>query len=401
HKKMDFKNVNFLNYRVNTLSGNFLPIATNNSRFSVFWRTYSIVVWLIQLSHTIALIFEIILAPTENSLKDGILSVVVTIEAFFMLTRLHTRKKLIKEMIQKMNDILQSTDEIMMDTVKSAIKPIILPFVIYGVTSVISVTVYHAMQPIVLTFEKFTFFYVDYNLSTAFSTKLFSNRILILSIILKTIGSVYLFLKKFGVDVYMMHLVLMLTAQYRYVAIKLTMLFRDLHNYNDKSRKEHYPIEDRWTEGELRKLCLHQNTVLNMSFILKKLLSVNFSLLYINNVFRFCFIGILLSAIPSMTFVEGISVTSFAIGSLTQFLLLCSSVQSLSDASTEITDKAFDEGWYQFGPSMKRIFILLIMSNNLECRIAEIGKFNLSLPSFMTVKFTICLFILCFSYIFS
>jgi len=37
----------------------------------------------------------------------------------------------------------------------------------------------------------------------------------------------------------------------------------------------------------------------SMSFILKKLLSVNFSLLYINNVFRFCFIGILLSAVSN------------------------------------------------------------------------------------------------------
>jgi len=42
---------------------------------------------------------------------------------------------------------------------------------------------------------------------------------------------------------------------------------------------------------------------------------------------------------------------------------------------------------------MKRIFILLIMSNNLECRIAAIGKFNLSLPSFMTVKFVYLYFL--------
>jgi len=48
---------------------------------------------------------------------------------------------------------------------------------------------------------------------------------------------------------------------------------------------------------------------------------------------------------------------------------------------------------------MKRTFILLIISNNLECRIAEIGKFNLSLPLFMTVKFITCLFILCFLYV--
>ncbi|XP_018312322.1 odorant receptor 67c [Mycetomoellerius zeteki] len=183
-------------------------------------------------------------------------------------------------------------------------------------------------------------------------------------------------------DMYMMHLVLMLTAQYRYTAIKLAILFRDLQIYNE-SRIEHYS-KNRWTERELRKLCLHQNIVLNMSFILKKLLSVNFSLLYINNVLRFCFIGIILSTVPLMNIAEGISVTIFGIGTLTQFFVLCSSVQTLSDASTKITDKAFDEGWYQLGPSMKRIFILLIMSNNLECKIAAIGKFNLSLPSFMT-----------------
>ncbi|XP_011052949.1 PREDICTED: uncharacterized protein LOC105145216 [Acromyrmex echinatior] len=132
-------------------------------------------------------------------------------------------------------------------------------------------------------------------------------------------------------DVYMMHLVLMLTAQYRYTATKLAILFRDLQIYNE-SRKEHYPMENRRIERELRKLCLHQNIVLNMSFILKKLLSVNFSLLYINNVLRFCFIGIILSTVPLMNIAEGISVTIFGIGTLTQFFVLCSSVQTLSDA---------------------------------------------------------------------
>lgn len=54
-----------------------------------------------------------------------------------------------------------------------------------------------------------------------------------------------------------------------------------------------------------------------------------------------------------------------------------------------MTDQAFGEAWYQCGASMKRTFVLLIMANNLECRIAAIGKFNLSLPSFMTVKLNI------------
>ncbi|XP_011640294.1 uncharacterized protein LOC105429183 isoform X2 [Pogonomyrmex barbatus] len=350
-KQINFENVNLLNSRVNLLSGNLLPIAIDNSRFSIIWRIYSVIVWLIELIHTIALIFGIILVPKEKALKDGTVGSVVILETSFMLLWLYSHKKLMKQIIQKMNDIFQNTDEIMKGIVKSALKPITMPFVIYGVT--------------------------------AFSTEPFSSQVLISSTILMTIGSVYLFLKKFGVDIYMIHLVLMLTVQYRYTAAKLTILCQD-QNFQNKSPNK-YSMKNRWIKKELRELCRHQNTVLNISFMLKKLLSINFSLLYINNVFRFCFIGILLSTVPSSTFAEGISIILFTLGSLTQFFLLCSSVQTLSDASTEMTDKAFNEGWYQFGSSNKRTFISLIMANNLECKIAAIGKFNLSLPSFMTI----------------
>jgi len=48
--------------------------------------------------------------------------------------------------------------------------------------------------------------------------------------------------------------------------------------------------------------------------------------------------------------------------------------------------KAFHEKWYQFGPSVKRTFMLMILSNNLECKLSTCDKFNLSLPSFMTVR---------------
>ncbi|XP_018312311.1 uncharacterized protein [Mycetomoellerius zeteki] len=297
-----------------------------------------------------------ILVPKEKSLKDGTIAVVITLEASFMLTRLYSRKKLLDEIIEKMNDILQSADEIMKDIVKSAIKPITMPFIIYGVTGVITVVIW-TIQPILLIFEKSTFYYVDYNLPTAFNNEPFSSRILIFSTIFMTIGSSYLFLKKFGVDVYMMHLVLMLTAQYRYTAAKLTILFRDLQNNHDETEKKH-SMEDQWMKRELRKLCVHQNIVLNMSFILRKLLSVNFSLLYINNVFRFCFIGILLSTVPSMSFAEGISVTSYAIASLTQFYLLCSSVQTLLDAVTSTTvGEAISIAMYTSGATVQ-LYIL-------------------------------------------
>lgn len=51
-----------------------------------------------------------------------------------------------------------------------------------------------------------------------------------------------------------------------------------------------------------------------------------------------------------------------------------------------MTDMAFHENWYRFGIPVKRTFILMILGNNLECKLAAFDKFNLSLPSFMTVR---------------
>lgn len=58
---------------------------------------------------------------------------------------------------------------------------------------------------------------------------------------------------------------------------------------------------------------------------------------------------------------------------------------------------AFHENWYRFEISVKRIFILMILSNSLECKLAAFDKFNLSLPSFMTVRH-ICIFCILFVY---
>jgi len=55
--------------------------------------------------------------------------------------------------------------------------------------------------------------------------------------------------------------------------------------------------------------------------------------------------------------------------------------------STEMTDEAFHEDWYSCKPSIKRLFLLIMMANNVKFRIAKIEAFNLSLPSFVMVRF--------------
>lgn len=247
------------------LSGNLLPMTADDS-FPIFWRIYRAIVWSIELIHAIGLIAGLIVTPKEKALKDGIISVVVITEATFLLAGIYTRKKLTMQVIGKMNDILRTANEIMMDIVKTTLKPIIIPFIIYGVASVISVTIW-TIHPIVLVFEKSTFYYVDYNLPAAFSPEPFSVRVLIPSTIIMTMGAVYLFLRKYSLDVYMMHLVLMLTAQYRYTAIKLALLCRNLQQDSDNSRKKSHPLTDLSAEKELKALCRHQNNVLLYVFL--------------------------------------------------------------------------------------------------------------------------------------
>ncbi|XP_014483590.1 PREDICTED: uncharacterized protein LOC106749054, partial [Dinoponera quadriceps] len=89
-------------------------------------------------------------------------------------------------------------------------------------------------------------------------------------------------------------------------------------------------------------------------------------------------------AVPKANLVEGFSMIMFTLGGVLQFYILCSSVQQLLDASTGMTDVAFHENWYQFGSPIKRTFILMILSNNLKCKLTTCEKLNLSLPSFMT-----------------
>jgi len=72
-----------------------------------------------------------------------------------------------------------------------------------------------------------------------------------------------------------------------------------------------------------------------------------------------------------------------------------------------MTDDAFHEDWYSRKPPIKHLFLLIMMANNLECRIAKIEAFSLSLPSFMKVRlYAITMFckyllsLLCFKFYF-
>ncbi|XP_012529635.1 odorant receptor 49a [Monomorium pharaonis] len=379
---MDFQNVNSLNVKLNLLSGNLLPIS-NDSPFPFFWKIYSAFTWLLQIILGIVLILGCISnVSLEKIISDTIITFVVLIEVLFMIMRIYIHKDLIYLLIQKLNQILYTADETMKNIVTVTLEPIKVPLNIYWVTGAMSTFTWSCM-PLLLIFERNQFYYEDYRAPVVFSKQSFSLSIFLLGSLFLTISMTNMFLKKASVDVYMMHLVLMITAQYRYFALKIAIIFQEENKGDDFQEK--YRL-NRKKEEEIKVLCRHHNDMIYISSLLKQLLSLNFSLFYLTSIFRFCFIGIMASNIAAVTtFWEAISIVMYTTGAIMQLYITCSCVQQLLDASTEVTDKAFHEKWYLLQPSTKCIFMLIIMANSLECKIAAFENFNLSLSSFMKI----------------
>ncbi|CAL1682732.1 unnamed protein product [Lasius platythorax] len=384
---MDIQKVNSLNVRLNMISGNLLPMTVNNSSFSVLWKIYSFLVWLLEIVQTCITIPGCMFVPKEKALKDGLVAIVVTIEVVFLVIQIHARRKLVQRLIQKLNDILRIEDEMMKNTVIATLKPMMIPLKFYWMAGMVSIIIWSGV-PFTLIFQRDTFFYVDYRMPIAYTKEPFSTGIFVIGSFIVMISSMYIFTKKVSVDSYMINLILLITAQYKYIALKLSMIFHNgVQQINDNSsnqKKRDFNTNFN-AEEEIKSLCRHHNAVIRITLMLRKLVSLNFSLIYVISILRFCGIAIMLISIPSTNLLEGSLIVMYASGGIVQLYIICSCVQQLLDASIEITDQAFHEEWYQFGSSIKRTFMFTIMSNNLELKLSTFEKYNLSLPSFMVI----------------
>jgi len=264
NKIMDFKSVNPLNVRINLISGNLFPMTTDNSQFSIGWKIYSTVIWLIISVIIIAFFSGFIMVSKKKAISDGMIGTVFVIEVFFMVMRIHSRRDLVIQLIQNMNDILRVQDETMKCVVMDSLKLMHSPFKFYYMSGVITVVIWIVM-PLSVAFKKNSFVYEDYRLPFAVSKQPFSMEIFLLGSLLLTFCSVYVIGKKVAMDIYMLNFVMLMTAQYRYIAVKLERLFRK-KNLQDKhvnfQTDPWYFGTDLWTESEMKAICRHHNTVI-------------------------------------------------------------------------------------------------------------------------------------------
>lgn len=256
---MDFQNVNLLNIRSNYITGNLLPISPRDSQFSITWKLFAVLMWLVQIAEVSGLIAGFAFVSKEKVLNDCTLSFVLTIEVFFVTGQIQAHGKQLGQLIEKMNNILQIEDEMMRNIVTKTLKPMDTPLRYYSVAGSLCVSVWFLLQ-FLLVFEKDVFFYEDFRMPVAFSKQPFSIRTFVLVSILILIGNVHIFLKKCGLYIYMIHLVLMMTAQYRYTAKRLATIFREADKRCKKLGEVSYE-ENQWAENAIKELCKHHTTI--------------------------------------------------------------------------------------------------------------------------------------------
>jgi len=263
---MDFQKVNTLNVRLNMVSGNLLPMTADDSSFSIFWKIYSILILLLIIVHTCMVVSGCIFVPKEKVLKDGMIGdyVVIIVEIVSTVMRIHTCRGLVQQLIRKLNEILCVEDEMMKNIVTETIKSMEIPFKFYWSAGVMSVILWSSPS-FLLAFQKNSFFYVDYNMPLVITKEPFTSSIFVLGNVIVMISDVFIFTKKVGMDSYIINMILLITAQYKYIALKLSMIFQDRLLQSDHNRsniEKCYLNRDYYAEKEIKVLCRHHNTVI-------------------------------------------------------------------------------------------------------------------------------------------
>lgn len=269
HEKnsMNFQSISPLNIKLNVFSGNLFPTNEENSSFPLFWRIHSLFAFIVQLTHMITLTLGGFFAPLERFLEDSIVNFAVTLEAIFIVTRIYTCRELTQQLIRELNDIMRINDATMWSIIKVTVKPIETIFKCYWIAGTISVIIW-CFTPFLLITEKSEFFYTDYRMPIVLANEPFSTSIFILGSIIILLSNIYIFFRKISMDIYITYLVLLIMAQHKFIAMKLVTILRNRcppNEHGDSPEKQSAKIES-YAENEIKKLCRHQDAVIQWVF---------------------------------------------------------------------------------------------------------------------------------------
>jgi len=257
---MDFQNANPLNAKLNKLSGNLLPMTDHGWSFTLFWNLYGGFVTISQLLKIIVLICGCAHVSSSKLIRSGLISVATSGEMIFMITQIHFHRDLVRQLIRRLNGILYTADENLKNIVTMTLRSIQIPLIFYMTAGIMSTIVWYLL-PFLNSEEKSVYWNDDYKMPSFFPNEPHSRRTFVLYSLFLMLINVYSFFKKVAVDVYMIYLVLLMTAQYRYIRLKTAMVFRERTEQEHIQGKSSSEV-NQTLEREIIELCRYHNALI-------------------------------------------------------------------------------------------------------------------------------------------
>lgn len=163
------------------------------------------------------------------------MSTQTAIEVIVMTMYLHSRKHHLREIIKKLNDLLSVENEVLRNAVTTSTAKMIEKFLRFYTVCTASSSFIWTSVPIMQVFHKTEFYYTDYQLPAVISTQPFSAGVFAIGVVLQMFGSAYTILRKISLDIYVVHLIQMITVQYKCLRIEFEEV---IQQGNDNLRNE-------------------------------------------------------------------------------------------------------------------------------------------------------------------
>jgi len=257
---MNFQNAYPLNMKLNKLSGNLFPMTDHGSSFTLFWKLYGIFVTVTQLLMIVVLICGCAHVSRSKLIQNNMMTLSTYGEIIFMITHFHVRRNLVRQLIRRLNGILHTADENLRNIVTKTLRSSQMPLAFYAIAGVISMILW-CFLPLLILEKRNVYWNVDFKIPSFFPNEPHSRRTFILCNLFLASTGVYRFLKKVAVDTYMIYLVLLMTAQYRYIKLKTAMMFR-MGNEQEHVQEKNSSEINRTQERKMIELCHYHNAVI-------------------------------------------------------------------------------------------------------------------------------------------
>nr|AXM05241.1 odorant receptor [Campoletis chlorideae] len=230
-----FRSSNPFNIFVNFFSGNILPLSEEKAELTFFTILWVIFVWSVKIMTMSSVISGSLyfanLTIRERINKSGP-GLSVCIELVIPLVYLNLRREDLRNLIKKYNTILVDSDELK-KLVLVTIEPYKKGLKFYIVSCAIAVTTW-AATPILTISDNRQYTYSDFSAPAYFPGAPFNANIFLVTVISQTVGSFFITFGKISIDIYINHLIAVLSAEYKYVRTEITKALSQENDQEDE-----------------------------------------------------------------------------------------------------------------------------------------------------------------------